>query len=149
MLSLAGAIVGGHGEVSADDVVQSAFCRVLEVDRRMLRGVRDVRAWLCQVTRRVALNEIRSLRRERDRRRRAPTAVGSDTAHVDGLADVVMSLPRRWREVVVLKHAAGLTFDQIALALDVPRSTAASRYQSAIEHLRLQLQETPQEVAHG
>lgn len=151
MLALAGAIVRDRTSISPDDIVQSVFCRVLEVDRGSLRGVRDVRAWLCQVTRRLALNEIRAQRRERGRRRHVMRAAQSTTDVASGdVAGAVMALPRRMREVVVLKHAGGLTFDQIALALDMPRSTAASRYRGAIDRLREQLcDEVPQEVAHG
>jgi DNA-directed RNA polymerase specialized sigma24 family protein len=52
----------------------------------------------------------------------------------------------------MLKHAGGLTFDQIALALDINRSTAASRYRAAIERLRAALTDDVthlEEVAHG
>jgi len=148
MLALAGAIVR-RGGVQPEALVQSAFCRVLEVDRRTLREVRDARAWLCQLTRRVALNELRGARRERRRRREhaPPTTPVVDASDVAALVD---ALPRRQREVVVLKHAGGLTFDQIALALDVNRSTAASRYRAAIDRLRSAGRASMhEEVAHG
>ena len=153
MLALAGAVLRGRGVGSADDVVQAAFCRVLETERRRLRDVRDVRAWLCQTTRRLALNELRARRRERARRERVPSKTHHDPRDVDhDLARALDALPRRLREVVVLKHAAGLTFDQIATALDLPRTTAASRYQAALERLRASMlvdRQTPQDVAHG
>ncbi|MCH8271418.1 MAG: hypothetical protein IH985_09460, partial [Planctomycetes bacterium] len=61
------------------------------------------------------------------------------------------------REVVLLRHAAGLTFDQIALALDLNRHTAASRYRAAIARLRRELADDnpaahvrpPDEVSHA
>jgi len=155
MLALAGAVLRGRGAGSADDVVQAAFCRVLETDRRRLREVREVRAWLCQSTRRLALNELRAHKRERARRVRIAQALPAVTGTIDhDVGAALANLPRRLREVVVLKHACGLTFDQIALALDLPRTTAASRYQAALARLREMMEEGtgstyPEEVAHG
>ena len=48
-------------------------------------------------------------------------------------------MPRRYREVIVLKHIVGMTFDQLALALSANRSTVASRYRNAVARLRQQL----------
>ena len=44
----------------------------------------------------------------------------------------------RWgdREVLVLRHVCGLTFDQLAPATGLSRSAAASRYTAAITRLR-------------
>lgn len=152
MLALAGAVLRAHAGVSAEDVVQTAFCRVLQADRASLKRVREVRAWLCQVTRRVAINEIRGERREGARRARAGAIRADPGPHASDLCAAVDALSRRDREVVMLKHAGGLTFDQIALALDINRSTAASRYRAAIERLRAALTDDVthlEEVAHG
>ncbi len=58
---------------------------------------------------------------------------GEDRRLVRGL---VRSLPRRQREVVILHLYTGLTFGQIADALDAPLWTVASRYRRALNHLR-------------
>jgi RNA polymerase sigma-70 factor (ECF subfamily) len=52
-------------------------------------------------------------------------------------------LPVAQREVLVMKVWGGLTFPQIAAALDVPADTAASRYRYALAKLREQLAEEP------
>ena len=52
------------------------------------------------------------------------------------LARAVAALPPALREAVVLKVWGGLTFREIAAALEVPAATAASRYRYALEHLR-------------
>ena len=54
-------------------------------------------------------------------------------------------LPADQREVVVLKIWAGLTFMQIAQALEIPMNTVASRYRYALIRLETMLSE---EVAH-
>lgn len=126
----------------AEDAVQAVFCRVLELDRGALAGVTDGRAWLMSLVRREALNQLRAQRREQDRRRRAsreeaqaPPPAGPDEA----LERAVEALPRRLREVVVLRHRAGLTFDQAAQALGMNRSTIAGRYRQAMAELRSML----------
>jgi RNA polymerase sigma-70 factor (ECF subfamily) len=55
----------------------------------------------------------------------------------------LVRLPAEQREVVVMKIWGGLTFPQIAAALNVPNDTAASRYRYAIAKLRQQLAEEP------
>lgn len=125
--------------LAAEDVVQGVFCRVVGMERRVLAGVEDVRAWLAQSVRREALTAIRAARRERARRgARAAGAGASGVGAVvgDELRRAVDALPRRLREVVVLKHVAGLTFDQVAAALEMNRNTAAGRYRTAIDLLR-------------
>lgn len=134
----------------AEDAVQQVFCRLLTLDRRTLSRVEDVRAWLAQLVQREALNQLRSLRRENARAGRAvrqahtqqtpsPAASALDADQDQMLHAALARLARRLREVVVLRHGAGLTFDQIAVALQVNRNTAAGRYRQAMAELRAQL----------
>lgn len=144
-----------RGQLGADELVQAAFCRVLEVDAATLKRVEHAGAWLAAVLRREALMAMRGARRERARRdvavaRDAPSSsvalrdsrgAASDpvvvsSAHRDEIRCAVESLPRRAREVVLLKHVCGLTFEQMALALGANRDTLASRYRAAMEKLR-------------
>lgn len=119
-----------------DDAVQAAFCRVLDTPEGTLAAVLDVRAWLLTLTRNAALMHLRSARRERGRRERAAATRASRAATHTGLQAAVDALPRRLREVMVLRHIAGLSFDQLAASLGVPRSTASSRYERALRTLR-------------
>ncbi len=126
----------------ADDIVQSAFCRIMRVDERELLAVRDPGAWLARITRNTAINWLRTHRRDLARRGRAgpePRSAPSPTTD-PAVADAVDALPPRLREVIVLRHIAGLTFDQIELATGVNRSTAASRYRAALTLLRESLE---------
>ncbi|HEY4328544.1 MAG TPA: sigma-70 family RNA polymerase sigma factor, partial [Phycisphaerae bacterium] len=52
------------------------------------------------------------------------------------LESAMAALPQDQREVLVLKIWSDLTFAQIADALHIPASTAASRYRYAIERLQ-------------
>lgn len=139
LLAHAGAIVGPD---DAHDVVQSVFCGILRIDRGRLARVTDPPAWLALLTRRAALNHLRATRRERARRATGGAispAPAPDADADDALRRALDALPRRFREVVVLKHVAGLTFDQIALALGLNRNTAAGRYRAALGLLRSQM----------
>lgn len=134
LLAFARAIVG---EAHAPDAVQSVFCSIMTIDRARLAEVRDVGAYLVTATRRSALNSLRAIRRERARRESAPLRLVPSDAHPeDDLAAAIDLLPRRQREVLVLKHVAGMTFDQIGRALGVPRDTAAGRYRAGLAALR-------------
>jgi RNA polymerase sigma-70 factor, ECF subfamily len=52
------------------------------------------------------------------------------------LQEALKQLPAAQRAVVTLKIWGGLTFAEIATALDIPANTAASRYRYALEDLR-------------
>ena len=137
MAAYARSVLGRRG--LADDVVQSVFCRVLSLDRRAIRRVREVRPWLAQAVRHEALNQLRTLKRTARRdaaagARASAHSVPADT-HPD-LASALAGLPRRQREVAYLRHVAGLTVDQTAAALGVPRGTVASRNHAAMQRLR-------------
>lgn len=157
MLALARAILRDTG--AADDAVQQVFCRLLMLDRRTLAQVSDVRAWLAQLVRREALNQVRGQRRrasrerERERGRLQDGAMHADvsgaTAMVgdSDLHQAVERLPRRLREIIVLKHVCGLTFDQIGLALGLSRNTAAGRHRQALTVLHTALGECDRRAA--
>jgi RNA polymerase sigma-70 factor (ECF subfamily) len=139
LLAYAGSISGA----GAEDIVQSVFVSILSQPRSVIRSVEDPAAWLLILTRRAALNFLRSLRRERSRRReRAAQAEQAARrampvfVDAEALNAAVSSLPRRLREVVVLRHIAGLTFDQLAEALGANRNTTAARYREAMRRLR-------------
>jgi RNA polymerase sigma-70 factor (ECF subfamily) len=143
------ALLPAGGPVDVEDVLQQTFCRILETGVSTLRSVEDVPAWLFQVARHIAFNQGRSERRERarreakrDRERGAgERAVLDGSQHDAGLARALSGLMPESRDVVLLKHVAGLTFDQIAIATQTNRNTAASRYRAAMGLLERALAE--------
>lgn len=123
-------------ESAAHDAVQEVFCRILSLPDRRLRAVADVRAWLCAAARRQALNHVRGEVRRRSRERSAATAPRPAPTRNDAVSGAIDTLPDDLRELVLLKHAAALTFDQIAIVLSANRNTVASRYRTAMDKLR-------------
>lgn len=140
-------------EEEARDVAQEAFLKAY----RGLDGFkREARfsSWLYQ----IALN----LCRDRLRRRRTRASVSLEELEEAGpvlveprpgahelalqsdLASIVrravVALPEEQREVVILKEYEGLTFLEIAQALDVPVSTVKTRLYRGLGQLRLRLE---------
>lgn len=133
----AATVLGNRGASdAADDAVQTVFCRVLTEGAG--EPIRDLRAWLISAVRRESLNVLRSARRRHrlhgDLPGRVRVPPGLDDTSEIGAA--VAALPRRSREVIVLRHVAGLTFDAMSTATGLPRSTVVSRYDAAVRMLR-------------
>jgi len=132
----------------AADVVAELFARVAAHGER-LRNVRNPRAWLLTVTRRLCTDVAR-------RRTRRPTHPIEDATFVAARApdpDRVLDarraeaalarLPARQRQVVFLHLYADCTFAAIGRILGIPTFTAASRYRRAVRRLRQILEATP------
>lgn len=135
--------VPGHAD--AEDVVQEAFVRFWKSRQR----VADPAAYLYACVRHGALD----WRRGQSRRcQREAAAARSEverwfTGPLDEqerratLEAALLQLPENQREVLVMKIWGGLSFPQIAAALDISPNTAASRYRYALGKLREQLAE--------
>lgn len=118
----------------AEDVLQEVWLRWKSVD---LTTVRDPRAYLVQVTTRLALNQIRTLARRRETYvgpwLPEPLLTAPDVAEDVALADsvstamllVLETLGPTERAVFVLREVFDLPYDEIATALD--KSPAAVR----------------------
>lgn len=141
---------------AAEDAVQKAFLRILDLPEPALASIIDVPAWLVALVRNFALDHLRQTRREQLRRSRH-SPPDQARPHDPALAAAIERLPARLREVIVLRHIAGLTFDQLSLALGAPRSTISSRYTAAVERLEIILspasinprRQPPSEVHHA
>ncbi len=129
-------------DILAEDAMQSAMCRMMTLSPLRISRVRDARAWLATLVRREALMLLRTNRRRLQREHRREFVardtigtVGSPVSHED-LTRALDSLPRRLREILVLKHVAGLTFDQIADATGINRNTAAGMHRRGVQQMR-------------
>ncbi|MDX2016251.1 MAG: sigma-70 family RNA polymerase sigma factor [Planctomycetota bacterium] len=141
LLAFARAVLPRRLRSHAEDVVQSVFCRLLDLPAREIESIRDVGAYLAAMTRHQALNVARSARRDAARHESLPVRGGSPETpqHEDDLARAIDALPRRLRETVVLKHSTGLSFDALADVLGLNRDTLASRYRQGLNALRATL----------
>jgi len=127
----------------AEDVVHEAFVSFW----RSRHQAQDRTAYLFTCVKHAATNWLRS--RKRRTRREEASARSEVETWFDGdlekderqkeLLQVIAALPTEQREVLVMKIWGGLSFPQIAQALEVSANTAASRYRYALDKLRAQL----------
>ena len=134
-------------QADAEDVVQEAFIRFWRSRQR----VAEPAAFLYACVKRCALDAQRG--RQRQLRREAATArpeaerlfAGSleQEERQVAIEAALRRLPENQAEVLVMKIWGGLSFPQIAAALEISGHTAASRYRYALAKLREELAEEP------
>jgi RNA polymerase sigma-70 factor (ECF subfamily) len=141
-------------EADTRDLLQVVFVKLAR-DPELLAGVRDERAFLIRLAHNAAIDLIRR-RGTRDKTREqftaeiispfAPTRDPDEQTFRAALAEALVELPSDQRAVVHLKLWDGLTFEQIAGALDIPLNTAASRYRYGLDKLRERLRPLYEEI---
>lgn len=141
-------------EADTRDLLQDLFVKLAR-NPESLAGVRDERAFLTRLAHNSTIDLIRR-RGTRDKTREqfaaetiSPFAPASDPDKQTfraAVADALAGLPAEQRAVVYLKLWEGLTFDQIASALDIPLNTAASRYRYGLDKLRGELRPLYEEI---
>ena len=138
----------GRCEADAQDLVQEA---VVEAWQRQADGEPPPVALVFATIRRRAADWGRS----QDRRAAREAAAHAQTpecwfdSSIEDrergrlIQEAMSKLPENYRAVVALKTWGGLTFAEIAEALEVPANTAASRYRYGLEELRKTLGSKP------
>ena len=136
------------------DVLQEVFIK-LSRQPELLRGVRDERAFLIRLAHNTAVDLMRR-RGTRDKYHEqfggervsvfAPAEEPDEEGFRQSLAAALGELPEEQRAVVHLKLWEGLTFEQIAKALEIPLNTAASRYRYGLDKLRERLRPIYEEI---
>ena len=119
----------------AEDAAQECFVRAY---RRIdaFRGDAPLRTWLLRICRNHCLDRIRArpsvqlveLHEEIAGRSDDPTAAGA-AVRVDRerLVTALAALPDPLQQAVVLRELRGLSYDEVAAALDIPLGTVRSR----------------------
>jgi RNA polymerase sigma-70 factor, ECF subfamily len=127
----------------AEDVTQDAFVRAY-AKLASLRDSERFRAWVCQISRRLALNRMRT---ETRARRREELAAGDATSVVDveALAGErefqarvqfeIDRLPENLREVLLLCAVEDMTSGAVGELLGIPEGTVRSRLHLARKRL--------------
>ena len=141
-------------EADARDLLQELFVKLAR-QPGLLAGIRDERAFLLRLAHNAAIDLIRR-RGSREKTRDqfaaeagsifAPAASPDEQTFRAALAAALAELPPEQRAVVHLKLWEGLTFEQIAEALDLHLNTAASRYRYGIDKLRDRLRPLYEEM---
>jgi len=141
-------------EADTRDLLQEIFVKLAR-DRGLLEGVREERSFLIRLAHNAAIDLMRRRgTRERTKENFAAEAVSPFAATADPdekvfrneLASALAELPAEQRAVVHLKLWEGLTFEEIAAALDLSPNTAASRYRYGLDKLRGRLRPLYEEI---
>lgn len=119
----------------ADDVLQEAYIKAFRAISRFRSEVGTIRSWLFTIVHRTALDHLRA----RTRRQAASLAIeGQATEGPEAttglrmaLDEALRGLTAEHRSVVILVDAIGLSYDEVAAILAVPRGTIASRLSHA------------------
>jgi RNA polymerase sigma-70 factor (ECF subfamily) len=144
-------------EADTRDLLQDVFVKLAR-DPELLAGVRDEHAFLIRLAHNAAIDLIRR-RGTRDKTREqfaaeiispfAPAGDLDEQTFRAALAEALVELPAEQRAVVHLKLWEGLTFEEIADALDIPLNTAASRYRYGLDKLRERLRPIYEEMKNA
>jgi RNA polymerase sigma-70 factor, ECF subfamily len=141
-------------EADTRDLLQEIFVKLAR-EPRLLDGIRTERAFLIRLAHNAAIDLMRR-RGTRDKTKEnfaaeiispfAPTSDPDETVFRAELSVALGELPEEQRAVVQLKLWEGLTFEEIAAALEIPPNTAASRYRYALDKLRGRLRPLYEEM---
>jgi RNA polymerase sigma factor (sigma-70 family) len=138
--------VGGDTHL-AEDVVQRVFA-ALATKAATLQRHPTVAGWLFTGTHYAAAQLVRTERRRKAREQKAHAMSEpsqESTATVDWqhlrplLDDLVLALPQRDREAVLLRYFEGLPFAEVGVRLQLTDHGARARVERAVEKLRTML----------
>jgi RNA polymerase sigma-70 factor (ECF subfamily) len=144
VFALASRVLGSKN--LAEEVVQEVFLRLWHDAERFDPARGSLRSWLLAQTHGRAVDLLRSEvsrknREEREHRVRAES--GYDLEHevwdltvAEQVRDALGTLPAEERRAIELAYFKGLTYREVAVALDQPEGTVKSRIRAGLRRLR-------------
>jgi RNA polymerase sigma-70 factor (ECF subfamily) len=125
----------------AEDLFQEAFAQVVRHADR-LSAVKSLRGWLFGVARNVAMNAVRRQRRFAALPDDVPERRESADPRLEPMRRAIEQLPADLQEILELRLAHSLSYEEIATALEIPVGTVRSRLHRAVGQLRRRLTRT-------
>lgn len=125
-----------HNNEDCRDAMQETALKAWE-KRSTLREPQYFSTWLI----RILINECRNIQRRR--KRIVPMdemMIPAAPAHDPTLMIVLQSLPEKLRLPLVMHAIEGMTYEEIARTLQLPRSTITGRIQRAKQQLKKELE---------
>ena len=154
VFALANRVLGSRN--LAEEVVQEVFLRLWNDAERFDPDRGTLRSWLLAQTHGRAVDLLRSElsrknREEREHRGRAEAGYDLehevwDLAVADQVREALVSLPVEERKAIELAYFRGLTYREVAAALDQPEGTVKSRIRAGLKRLREGLADAGLEV---
>lgn len=133
-----------RNEADTRDLLQEVFVKLAKRPE-LLDGVREPRAFLLRLAHNLALDLTRRRGTRQQNYERLACEIDSvfEAAHSpdeqgfrDALSAALLEIPSDQRSVVHLKLWERLTFEEIAMTLEISPNTAASRYRYGLDKLR-------------
>lgn len=130
-----------HSDADAEEVTQDAFLRIFH-HIRTFEGRSAFRTWLFSIARNLALTrlseiKLRAARAGEDYLQNPPEPVVGTPVEEEGPALAALrSLDPADRDILALRHIAGLRLSEAAEVLDIGPSAAKMRYSRALSRLR-------------
>ena len=143
---------------AAEDLTSAVFLEAWRRRREVVLHRGDALPWLLGVATNLVRNRARSLRRHRAALERVPAPPPSpdfaddvvgrldDERQMRCALRVLGELPRREQDVVALCAWSGMTYEEAAIALDLPLGTVRSRLSRARRRIRELTARTGHEV---
>lgn len=136
----------------AEDVIQEAWVKIWK-NMPKYNSTKNFKAWLFAIARNCAIDFLRKKKAlvfsdfENDEGENVLTDTLTDTAPLpdeqmeraydrEYVERMLMSLPHASRELLLLHHMEGLTFDEIAMIVGRPLNTVKSSYRRVLLHIR-------------
>ena len=123
-------------ETAAVDAVDEAVYKGY-LSYRKLREPKYLETWLVRILLNVCRDELRRRKRELAVEELPETA--GEAFDALPLKEAIRRLPAQLRDVIILRYFNGLTLEETAAALELPRGTLSTRQRRALELLKLDL----------
>jgi RNA polymerase sigma-70 factor (ECF subfamily) len=131
---------------AAEDIAQEVFVDLWRRPERFDPHRAPLGGWLCMIARRRGIDWVRRHRTQENARVAAtlpaPRPVEEDvlaSAAYRQVRQAVADLPGTHRQAILLAYYDGLTYREVAQALDIPEGTAKWRLRSALHRIGEQL----------
>ena len=125
----------GSESAAVDAVDEAVYKGYLSYQK--LRDPQYLETWLVRILINVCRDELRRRKRELAVEELPETA--QEAYDSLPLKEAVRRLPAQLRDVIVLRYFTGLTLEETAAALDLPRGTVSTRQRRALALLKLEL----------
>jgi RNA polymerase sigma-70 factor, ECF subfamily len=128
---------------AAEDLLQDTFLRAFRRGNCLATPV-SPRAYLFGIARHVGIDALRHRRPVGELAPEAAAPVEDEDGRLEPMRLAIDALPEAQREALLLKLHQELSYEEIAVVLDVPIGTVRSRLHHAVRRLRETLNPTPE-----